>query len=122
MTNLILVDVDYTLSPNRYPRDDVRIFDAGQLGKHLIPMQMLRDIDALPGIKMWLTTWGKKAEEVFQMGWSVANRGASKLDSANIEASLLNASRVVWFDDEVAVEIPGHRTLAIRQQPIPCHS
>ena len=113
MNNVIFVDVDYTVSPNRYSkRGGVTHYG----GRHFIPDRLFIDLQALPGIKVWLATWGAEAEETFRCGWRLPTTGLEfdKLTTAILMAEELNATRVLWLDDEEAQELPGIPTLAIR--------
>ena len=113
MPNLILLNVDYIISPHQYPRTDERCYDAGSHGKHFVPEQLFIDIEALPGEKMWLSSWGKRAEQTFQRGWLTAEHG-HLVEVASSLAYRLRPKNIVWFDSDCAQEIVGTNTLPIK--------
>lgn len=102
--DIVLVDVDGTVSPSQYGNLAGDYYFSSWNGGHYFSSLLRADLEALPAEKMWLTGWGVEAEDVFQCGWKtvtgVNNYSQWKLDAVLDLESRMNVRRIVWFDDE----------------------
>lgn len=106
--SIVFVDVDYTISPNTFPKNRDTYVSAWH-GRHSISSDLFEALDNLGADKCWLTAWHGEAESTFQRGWPHLAPATDDYDywdwKLHEAEKFLKANphykNVIWLDDDL---------------------